>query len=221
MEDKINQAINAYFGVDDYRTDMRDPGERYASFDHCYNYFYTFYRNGEVQELATPANLQMSCLQLGFFLASWGMYRGRSFLLQKSVDHYKETISTIANSDPKLWEIDVEDYDEENIALILGCIDEIYDALGKENGATWTLLSKIMLGVYCNIPAFDTNFRASFRVSYPTQKTLMKLRNFYERNREVLDSIEIPTLDFKEGKLTDILYPKVKLIDMYGFIDGQ
>lgn len=56
----------------------RKPELRYASYDYCFNYFQSFYNNGTVVELASEANLQMSCLQLGFYLASWGMLRGSS-----------------------------------------------------------------------------------------------------------------------------------------------
>ncbi len=30
----------------------RKPDERYASFDFCYNYFYSFYKKGKLSELA-------------------------------------------------------------------------------------------------------------------------------------------------------------------------
>jgi len=63
----------------------RKPNERYASFDFCYNYFYSFYKENRLSELANGQNLQTSCLQIGFYLASWGMMRGSSFLLEKSV----------------------------------------------------------------------------------------------------------------------------------------
>jgi len=217
-DEDIIGAINSYFGVDDYRTDVRDPNERYASFDLCYNYFYRFYRDGKVPELYSTENLQTSCLQLGFFLGSWGMFRS-SFVRERSVRLFKGTIEMIASSDPRLWEIDVDGYDKESIDLILDCIDAIDEAFG--NKATYTLLTKIMLGVYGNVPAFDTNFRSSFDGSTPNEKKLLEIRDFYERHREVLDSIEIRTLDFAEGKLTDIRYPKIKLIDMYGFITGR
>jgi len=217
-DEDIIGAINSYFGVDDYRTDARDPNERYASFDLCYNYFYRFYRDRKVPELASTKNLQASCLQLGFFLGSWGMFRS-SFVRERSVRLFKATIETIARSDPRLWEIDVDGYDEESIQLILGCIDDLDEAFQYK--ATYTLLTKIMLGVYGNVPAFDTNFRRSFGGSTPNEKKLLEIREFYERHREVLDSIEIHTMDFAEGELTEILYPKIKLIDMYGFIDGR
>lgn len=73
----------------------RKPDERYASFDYCYNYFYSFFKEDRLSELATADNIQVSCFQIGFYLASWGMMRGSSFLLEKSVRHYKNLIIAI------------------------------------------------------------------------------------------------------------------------------
>jgi len=199
----------------------REPNERYTSFDYCYNHFHTFYKNNELSELTSPTNMEMSCLHLGHYLASWGMYRGSSILLQRSARHFRGVIETIASSDPRLWKIDVEHYNEEVYKALFDCKNEIEKSLRFKNGATDTLLTKIMLGVYCNIPAFDRNFKSSFHVAYVTERGLEKIRRFHEEHRSVLDSYEIHTLDFKDGKPTDIRYPKIKLIDMYGFIDGQ
>jgi len=108
------------------------PNERYASFDYCYNYFYSFYKENKLTELANDKNLQMSSLQLGFYLASWGMMRGSSFLLEKSVRSYKNLIILISKMNRRLWEIDVNNYNE-NITLLLDCKQQIINALGKEN----------------------------------------------------------------------------------------
>jgi len=53
------------------------------------------------------------------------------------------------------------------------------------------------------------------------ENTLFKIRVFYEEHKQTLDDMQIPTLDFMSGKETDLIYPKVKLVDMYGFIKGQ
>lgn len=43
---------------------------RYRSWEHCYNYF------------EAPEDHNVACLHLGFYLASWGMLRASSKLLQ-------------------------------------------------------------------------------------------------------------------------------------------
>ncbi len=199
----------------------RKPNERYASFDFCYNYFYSFYKENRFSELANKQNLQMSCLQIGFYLASWGMMRGSSFLLEKSGRNYTNLIVAISKMNPKLWEIDVEDYNEENISLLLDCKQEIIFALGTENKPSDTLVTKIMLGVFANIPAFDQYFRKSLKVHSVNKKSLLKIKKFYLENKETFDSFKIHTFDFSTSKETNNVYTKAKLIDMCGFIDGQ
>jgi len=199
----------------------RKPDERYASFDFCYNYFYSFYKRNKLNELADEKNLQMSCLQLGFYLASWGMMRGSSFLLEKSIKNYKTLIVVISKMNPKLWEIDVDNYNEENIDLLLNCKRQIVGILGKENKPSDTLVTKIMLGVFANIPAYDQYFRKSLKLHSVNRKSLLKIKRFYDENKEIFDSFKIHTFDFLTSQETDIIYTKAKLIDMCGFMDGQ
>ena len=51
-----------------------DPNARYRSWEHCYSNFYHA-RGKEV------IDVDYLSLQLAFYLASWGMYRGSSFLI--------------------------------------------------------------------------------------------------------------------------------------------
>ena len=168
----------------------KKPDERYASFDFCYNYFYSFYKEKRLPELANDKNLQTSCLQLGFYLASWGMMRGSSFLLQKSVRNFRELITCIKKMDSRLWEIDVDHYSDENIECLLDCKTQIISSLGEKNNPSDTLVSKIMLGVFANVPAFDTYFRKSLKVHSFNKKSLLKIKDFYEDNKDTFDSYQ-------------------------------
>jgi hypothetical protein len=94
---------------------IRDPSQRYASYDYCYNYFRSFADSDQTIELASGENKQNSCLQLGFYLASWGMYRGSSQLLQESAKSLERVIQVIADSDTALFNIDVDRYDRNSI----------------------------------------------------------------------------------------------------------
>ena len=213
----VKKSINQYLEGNG-KNKGRKPNERYASFDFCYNYFYSFYKRNKLNELADEKNLQMSCLQLGFYLASWGMMRN-SFLLEKSIKNYKNLIVVISKMNPKLWEIDVDKYDEENIELLLNCKEQIVGVLGKENKPSDTLVSKIMLGIFANIPAYDKYFRKSLKLHSLNKKSLLKIKKFYEENKETFDSFKIHTFDFLTSQKTDIIYTKAKLIDMCGFMD--
>ena len=53
-----------------------DENGRYRSWEHCYSHFIKARESKEV-------DYDYLSLQLAFYLASWGMYRGSSFLLQK------------------------------------------------------------------------------------------------------------------------------------------
>jgi len=137
------------------------PSERDASFDYCFNYFQRFREEGRLNDLKTPEQVQESCIQLGFYLASWGMYRGRAYLLQKSAKILEPIIGLIADQPPSFWEIDVHSYSPENIQRLLDFKREIV-SLREHKGASDTLVTKIMLGVFGNVPAFDTYFSKGF-----------------------------------------------------------
>jgi len=89
------------------------PDARYASFDYCFNYFRSFREQGRTADIAAPQNLQMSCLQLGFYLASWGMLRGSSTLLRKSARHYEPVIDVIAAAPAEVCDLDADRYSTE------------------------------------------------------------------------------------------------------------
>lgn len=216
----IKKSINKFL-IGEGKNKGRKPDERYASFDFCYNYFYSFYKEKRTNEMASEKNLQMSCLQLGFYLASWGMMRGSSFLLEKSVKNYKNLVLAVSKMNPKLWQIDVDVYSDENMALLLDCKNKIIEALGKENKPSDTLITKIMLGVFANIPAYDQYFRKSFKVHSFNKKSLLKIKSFYKENEEVFNSFKIHTFDFFTSKETNISYTKAKLIDMCGFMNSR
>jgi hypothetical protein len=192
---------------------------RYASLDYCFNYFKT------TKNL--DKDIEKSCLTLGFYLASWGMFRGSSFLLQKSAKHFKPTIHYITSLDKSVWKIDVDTYNEKNIKTIIDIYKGIKKSLIPMGIADITLTTKIMLGVFGFVPAFDNFFCDTFRIIYKgkcgfrkvNHKSLNLIHDFYYANKNTVDklSAQTHTIDFKTGKKTRLKYPKAKIIDMYGF----
>ncbi|CAN5760642.1 hypothetical protein BH24ACI3_BH24ACI3_15390 [soil metagenome] len=193
--------------------------ERFTSFDYCYNYFRS------TDDL--KRDLEKSCLVLGYYLASWGMLRGSSFLLQKSAWHFEPAINYIATLDRSVWTIDVDNYTQSNVEQIL----EIYNAVKKrlvtEGKTHKTLVTKVLLGVFGFMPAFDDYFTKTFReisgercrFRSVNENSLEVIRDFYEANRLIIDgwSERTFTTDFLTGEKTVTNYPKAKIIDMYGF----
>ena len=109
---KIDRYLKDYI-------DIRDPNQRYASYDYCYNYFRSFVNSSKTSEIANADNMQTSCIQLGFYLASWGMYRGSSQILQQSAKGLEKVIQVIATTDSAMFKIDVDKYDLKTIPKIL------------------------------------------------------------------------------------------------------
>lgn len=201
------------------------PDDRYTSFDYCYTYF----------QLTKPSELgndvEKGCLTLGFYLASWGMLRGSSFLLNRSVKHFQPTIEFISKLDKSVWHIDVNTYNDNNMQIILELYKELTEKIGATNKTHRTLVTKIMLGVFGNIPAFDQYFVNTFSKMYRGQcsftsvskKSLTCLKDFYDINKSIIDKLSMSTFttDFSTGKKTKLKYPRAKIIDMYGFTAGQ
>jgi len=202
----------------DADSDGREADARYASFDYCFNYFQSFREAKNIAALADPKNIQLSCLSLGFYLASWGMFRGSAELLQKSARHLKSAVELIAAADPVVWEIDAHCYSGQNIRHLL---DMGRTFRQSYPGMSDIPVTKIMLGVYGNVPAFDTNFKKGFQVSTFGPKALGKVGAFYKENQEVIENYRTPTLDFVSGEPTPRKYTRAKVIDMAFFVEGM
>jgi hypothetical protein len=200
------------------------PNHRYISFDYCYNYFLT--NKGS----KLTKDIEKSSLVLGFYLASWGMMRGSSFLLQKSCKYYEPLIIYISTLDESVWSIDVDSYDTDNIQKICDIYTNIKSIIIVGRSSDLTLITKIMLGVFGFIPAFDQFFTNSFRAMYGDQcgfrrinpKALFLIQDFYFSNKDQIDELSHSTytIDFASGLNTNTHYTKAKIIDMYGFTKG-
>jgi hypothetical protein len=176
-------------------------------------------------------DIEKSCLTLGFYLASWGMFRGSSFLLQHSVKQFFPTIQYINSLDKSVWSIDVDKYSEENIQTIIKIYQDIKKNLIQNDNTDLTLITKVLLGVFGFVPAFDSYFSGSFRLISEgrcgfrrvNKNSLTFIGEFYLTNQEVIDKLssETFTTDFLIEKKTQIHYPKAKIIDMYGFSVNQ
>jgi len=163
------------------------PLERDASFDYCFNYFQRFREERRLNDLISPERLQESCIQLGFFLASWGMYRGSAFLLRKSAKTLEPIIGLIANQPTGFWEIDVNSYTKDNnIQSLLDFAGRIR-SLPEYEKASDVLVTKILLGVFANVPAFDTYFGKGFGYRKFEQKSLDAVAGFYRDNSQIID----------------------------------
>jgi hypothetical protein len=196
----------------------RDRGARYASFDYCFNYFQSFRERGGTEQLAMPENLESSCLHLGFYLASWGMFRGSSDLSENSLWGLVPVVQCIAAEPESVWTYDVSTYPG-NMEAIRRLGARIGGALPAT--ATDTLVTKTLLGVFGCVPAVDRYFKTGFECTTFGPKLLDRLHTFYVKNSEELDSLRVPTLDFGTGSETGFHYPIAKVLDMIFFQVGK
>lgn len=211
-------------GLNGTKDDGRKPWARYASFDYCFNYFQAFKNK---KEIANKNNVQNSCLHLAFYLASWGMLRN-SFLLQKSIKFYEPLIKYISEKDATFWKIDVSSYETiDNLDKLLQCGEDIKKILiesGKNNNVSDTLITKIMLGVFGCVPAFDAYFKKGSGLGVFNKKALLRISEFYKKdNHSELISNEarkIKTFEYHDNLLNSRSYTEAKIIDMIFFIEG-
>lgn len=197
----------------------REPTERYTSFDYCFNYFQLHREQQKLPDLVRGDALQLSCLQLGFYLASWGMLRGSADLLQRSVKALVPVISVIAESPREIWEMDANAYGDGRCPPVFDMAAQITTAL--PNGASDILVTKIMLGTFGCVPAFDTNFKKGFGVSTFGPKALSRIGEFYAANADIIERNRVQTLEFASGQATKRRYTRAKVIDMIFFIAGD
>ena len=164
-------------------------------------------------------------LQLSFYLASWGMYRGSSFLLQKDYKVHIPAVKELLNEKyDNLAGIKCIDFRKESnqelLKKICEFLNEYYnkireDVTGKEfkNDISSTLITKILMGIFGCVPAYDRYFIAGIKkhkvaIGNFNINSIMQIIDFYEQNHEQLEDVR------KSMKVGDMLYPQMKIIDM-------
>jgi hypothetical protein len=207
---------------------------RYKTWDNCHKYFVNLYKSNKDKlfDDLSECEQEMSLLQLGYYLASWGMYRGSSFVLQYDNSIYKEVISILLNSKyDKLWDLSFEciKQDAKGVQeLLVDLRDSIMKSLyeyrhysvykGKlvetskdEKELSQTLVTKILLGTLCCCPAYDTYFCSAIGGSY----------NSFFDDKKILNLLYIVSQNDIFNKLSQKYnYPVMKIVDMAYFTIG-
>jgi hypothetical protein len=183
-----------------------DSHDRIRSWDHCYGYFQSGSEDGE-----------LASLHLAFYLASWGMYRGSSFLLQKDYLIHLEVVRKVREKkESSLNRLSFNEYEKNEGCLrkelfdLIKCIKKLY----QPNNATDTLVSKILLGTLVCIPAYDQFFIDGLR------KSGLSFSNLNEQNfQEMMEWCLERRGEFEQAQMEiekkTIKYPIMKIIDMY------
>lgn len=206
-----------------FKAEQQDIHHRYHSFDFCYSHFRHSKETGNI-------DIEKSCFVLWSYLASWGMLRGSSFLMQKNPAYLTELVKWIYEQPQATWLIDVDDYaDKKKEILSLYAQVKSY-LIGEKNHQAVTLVTKVLLGVFAIIPAYDRFFKETFSeiageacgFTRPNETSLDIIAQFYQANKAEIDALSQShyVVSF-DGKRTNYPYSKAKIIDMYGFQVGR
>ena len=201
-----------------YNELREDKNGRYRSWEHCYKCFHD--ARGD-----SDADYDYLSLHLAFYLASWGMYRGSSFLLQKDYKVHIPVVKEIMKGQYDcLFGIECIDLRKEEVQKRLkkleAYMESYYDGIRKsvketdvKNKLSKTLITKILMGALGCVPAYDRYFIDGIKDQKVTTgnyniKSLLGLADFYEENRVKLEKVR------KKLKVYDLPYPQMKLLDM-------
>ena len=211
--DELISAAQTFY--DDARS---TENGRSRSWEHCYRVF------RDARTDPSP-DFDYLSLHLAFYLASWGMYRGSSFLLQKDYKVLVPVVEEIlkpeydclfgvacaALREPEVQEqlANASDY----IAKHFGPIRD--EVAGREitTPVSPVLITKILMGTLGCVPAYDRFFVDGIKkYKVTTQEyspeSVRRLVDFYEAHN---DRFEEARRGMRVGDLT---YPQMKLLDM-------
>lgn len=214
----IKKVINQ--GLKFYNKLKEDNNGRYKSWEYCYKNFY------EAHKLESIDNelIDYLCLQLSFYLASWGMYRGSSFLLQKDYKVHEPVIKLLFNKKyDSLWGIKINEYkkldNQEKLMDLVKNIRTIYNNIrmsvkeeAPKSEVSDTLITKILLGTLGCVPAYDRYFVSGIRNERASSgcfniKSILGIVGFYNK---YIDEFEEAR---KQMTIGEIIYPQMKIID--------
>lgn len=202
-----------------YQETLSENNHRYRSWEYCYDSFNRL--------LAGGCDLDYAALNLAFYLASWGMYRGSSQLLQKDYRIHIPILEVLIMSPNRIFQnLNIENYltDSEYIETLFDLVSEIRSVY-RDSGIspTDTLVTKVLLGTFCCTPAYDSLFKWGVSVwngreDLPVNQRITQLFGFNsikDLTRTYLTNIR----DFQSASdyisLHGVLYPPMKLVDMY------
>ena len=211
--DELISAAQTFY--DDARA---SENGRSRSWEHCYRVF----RDARIDP--SPDYDYLS-LHLAFYLASWGMYRGSSFLLQKDYKVLSPIVEEILKSEYDclfgvacvgLRDSEVQDSLEKLYKYIAKHLQPIRNEVaGREvpSSVSPVLITKILMGTLGCVPAYDRFFQdgvATYKVTTQeySLKSVLRLVNFYEEYNDRLEEAR------RGMRIDDLIYPQMKLLDM-------
>lgn len=205
-----------------YQRIRDDPYHRFRSWEHCFRHFARLWRSDGDPEL------DMAALHLAFYLASWGMYRGSSFLLWQDYRVHRSVVKATLQPEfralraPAIASLG----DRAQIGLVFSLVERLRGEYGRirsraagdrapQSQVSDILITKVMLGCLACIPAYDRLFKQGVREvgEFPVKlgpNSYRGLVRFVQGNRDAFLSAQRAI----EGH-AGFEYPAMKLADMY------
>ena len=192
-----------------------DEFHRYKSWNICHQSF-----NASTQT-------ETHTLELAFYLASWGMYRGSSGLLHKNHLIHKGAVDILFSNEGQALKCNAKnEVIRTNITDILNLKNKLakhYSKITFTRGAekpkpispTDTLISKILLGTLGCVPAYDRYFIDGLKERNINNTnfnctSLNELFDFIDKNKEEIQDVQKLIL-----AKTKEHYPIMKILDMF------
>ena len=214
--DAIDELIDAAQTF--YADARRDENGRSRSWEHCYRVF------RDARTDPSPDYDYLS-LHLAFYLASWGMYRGSSFLLQKDYKVLSPLVEKILKPEYDclfgvacvgLREPEVQERLKnvsDNIAAHFWPIRNEVAGRVVASSVSPVLITKILMGTLGCVPAYDRFFQdgvAKYKVTTReySPESVRRLVDFYEEHNDRLEEAR------RGMRVGDLIYPQMKLLDM-------
>lgn len=203
-----------------YHALKEDKNGRYLSWEHCYREFY----HARFQPLSEK-EYDFLALHLSFYLASWGMYRGSSFLLWKDYKVHIPAVKEILFPHyDGLLGIPCSEYanleNQKSLEMLNDFLRSYYNSVRlsikenkPQNKISDTLITKILMGTLGCVPAYDRYFNYGIKkykiasASY-NLKSILSLCRFYQDNSVIFDEA------CSDMKIGEIPYPQMKFLDM-------
>lgn len=192
----INYMLSS---IEKYHAAIDSDYTRYNSWTLCFN---AFKKNRHIE-----GQEEYLCLQLAWYLASWGMLRNSGLMNYDYLVHMPFVLEIVKTKYDALY-----DESAHNDELIFDAVESIKDLYPRSISKTDTFITKILMGVFGCTPAYDRYFVSTLKnskIAYErfSRQSLISLNALYDYYDEFE---ELRQRYISEGTY----YTKMKMLDM-------
>lgn len=147
-----------------YEQSRNDAYPRLKAWDYLWDYVQSF---NTWADLASDQNIRNTALNIGFYLANWGMLRASSELQRVNIRFFEELSGHIFSDIPEeFWRLTLKDFKINNVnnhEIFDEGLKKIRSFESERVSWTQTLTTKLLLGVWGHCPASDRYFNLGAR----------------------------------------------------------